>query len=118
MFDQDGIKEVSFSGLSRLNRTADAFFRGVPFGKAKQIREAMLAGGDIIEVQVDGWKAVHYALGSDAEVLRDLSAGRVPEAWTPLEKTTTEEAVFLAPLDPSAPADVPKFFRENTEKHR
>ena len=42
---------------------------------------------------------MHYALGSDAEVLRDLSAGRVPKAWTPLETTTTEEVVFLAPLD-------------------
>jgi uncharacterized protein len=42
---------------------------------------------------------VHYALGSDAEVLADVSAGRVPKAWTPLETTTTEEVVFLAPLD-------------------
>ncbi len=93
-------KEVSFSGLSRLNRTADAYFRGVPFSKAKQIREKMLAGGEIVEVQVEGWKAVHYALSSDAEVLRDLSAGGVPQAWAPLETTTTEEVVFLAPLDP------------------
>ena len=93
-------KEISFSGLSRLNRTQDAYFRGVPFSRAKQIREALLADGDIVEVQVEGWKAVHYALASDAEVLQGLSAGRVPEAWTPSETTTTEEAVFLAPLDP------------------
>jgi uncharacterized protein len=94
-------KEVSFSGLSRLNRTQDAFHRGVPFEQANAAdREAMLADGDLIEVQVEGWKQVHYALGSDAELLRDLSAGRVPEAWTPLETTTTEEVVFLAPLDP------------------
>ncbi len=92
-------KEVSFSGLSRLNRTSDSWQRGVPFSKAKQILEAMLADGDIIEVQVEGWKAVHYALSSDARVLHDLSAGRVPKAWTPLETTTTEEVVFLAPLD-------------------
>ncbi len=92
-------KEVSFSGLSRLNRTSDSWQRGVPFSKAKQIREALLADGDLIEVQVEGWKAVHYALGSDAKVLRDLSAGRVPKAWTLLETTTTEEVVFLAPLD-------------------
>ena len=93
-------KEVSFSGLSRLNRTQDAYFRGVPFSRARQIREAMLADGEIIEVQVEDWKAVYYALGSDAEALHDLIAGRVPEAWAPLEATTTEEAVFLAPLDP------------------
>jgi hypothetical protein len=92
-------KEVSFSGLSRLNRVSDSFFRGVPFDKVKQIREAMLADGDLIEVQVEGWKAVHYALGGDAQMLRDLNAGRVPKAWTPLETNTTEEVVFLAPLD-------------------
>jgi hypothetical protein len=93
-------KEVSFSGLSRLNRTSDAFQRGVPFSKAEQIREAMLADGEIIAVQVAGWRAMHYALGSDAGLLHDLSAGRVPPAWAPLETTTVEEAVFLAPLDP------------------
>src|SRR5574341_516177 len=93
-------KEVSFSGLSRMNRKAESFFNGVPFSKARQILEAMLADGDIIEVQVEGWKVVHYALASDAKALHALSAGRVPTAWTPLEATTTEEVVFLAPLDP------------------
>ena len=92
-------KDVSFSGLSRVNRVSDSFHRGVPFGIVKQILEAMLADGDLIEVQVEGWKQLHYALGSDAKVLRDLSTGRVPKAWTPLETTTTEEVVFLAPLD-------------------
>jgi hypothetical protein len=92
-------KDVSFSGLSRLNRTSDSWQRGVPFSKARQILEAMLADGEVIEVQVEGWKAEHYALGSDAKMLSDLSAGRVPEVWTPLETTTTEEVVFLAPLD-------------------
>jgi len=92
-------KEVGFSGLSRINRTSDSFRRGQPDRAAKKILGAMLADGDIIEVKVEGWKAVHYALGSDAKALRDLSAGRMPKAWTPLETTTTEEVVFLAPLD-------------------
>lgn len=92
-------KDISFSGLSRLNRAQDSFHRGVPLGTAKQICEALLADGDIIAVQVEGWKQVHYALGSDAKALHDLSAGRVPKAWTPLDTNTTEEVVFLAPLD-------------------
>jgi len=83
-----------------LNRTQDSYFRGVPFSKVRQIREALLADGEIIEVQVEGWKAVHYALASDAGLLNDLSAGGVPEAWAPLETTTIEEVIFLAPLDP------------------
>jgi uncharacterized protein len=93
-------KEVSFFGLAPLRRTADAFHgRGEPDRAAKQLLGAMVAEGDLIEVQVEGWKTVHYALGSDAEVLAEVSAGRVPQAWTPLETTTTEEVVFLAPLD-------------------
>ena len=40
-----------------------------------------------------------------------MSAGHVPQAWTPLETTTTEEAVFLAPLDPvSARGRAKEFF--------
>jgi uncharacterized protein len=93
-------KEVSFAGLSRLNRTSDAYYRGIPFSKAKQIREAMLTDGILIEVKVEGWKPIHYALGSDIELLNDLIAGRVPEAWTPLETSTLEAVLFLAPLDP------------------
>ncbi|MHB8192289.1 MAG: winged helix-turn-helix domain-containing protein [Bellilinea sp.] len=94
-------KEISFSGLSRLNRTADSYFRGVPFGpSAKQVFMKMLADGEVIEVQVEGWKAVHYALASDSKLLDDLNAGRTPEGWSPLETTTTEEVVFLSPLDP------------------
>ena len=92
-------KEVGFSGLSRLNRTNDSYRRGDPDGAAKKVLEAMLADGDLIEVRVEGWKMLHYALGSDANVLSELGAGRVPEAWAPLETTTTEEVVFLAPLD-------------------
>jgi uncharacterized protein YcaQ len=93
------LKDVSFSGLTQLKRVQDAFHRGVPFDKAKQIRDALLADGSIIQVQVEGWKAPHYAVGSDAPLLAELSAGRVPAAWAPLDTSTAEEAVFLAPLD-------------------
>jgi uncharacterized protein YcaQ len=93
-------KEIGFAGLSRISRTSDSYRRGDPDSAAKTMRETMVANGEIIEVQVEGWKNLHYALGSDAEVLTDLSAGRIPQAWTPLETTTTDEVVFLAPLDP------------------
>lgn len=93
-------KEVSFLGLSRLQRTQDAYHRGVPFSAAGQIRDALLAAGELVEVQVDGWKFLQYALSSDAALLEDLNAGRIPQAWQPLESDTDQEAVFLAPLDP------------------
>jgi uncharacterized protein YcaQ len=93
-------KDIGFLGLSRFSRTSDAFHRGLPFSKARLTLEAMLSEGDLIEVQVEGWKQIHYALGSDTKPLRDLSAGRIPKAWTPLETDTSEEVVFLSPLDP------------------
>ena len=93
-------KEVGFGGLSLIKRTSDSFRRGQPDRAAQKLLGAMLADGDLIEVQVEGWKAVHYALGSDARTLRDVSAGRIPKAWAPLDTTNTEEVVFLAPLDP------------------
>jgi len=93
-------KEISFAALSRLQRTSDAYHRGVPFSRAKEIRDKLIAEGELIEVKVEGWKQVHYALSCEVGFLDDLIAGRVPEAWTPLAATTTEETTFLAPLDP------------------
>jgi uncharacterized protein YcaQ len=93
-------KEIAFSGLSPLKRTSDAYQRGEPDRAARAVRETMLAAGEIVEVQVEGWKAKHLALGSDVDALLALSAGRIPADWAPLETTTEDEAVFLAPLDP------------------
>jgi len=93
-------KEVSFSGLSRLNRSQDAYWRRLPFEQGKEIVAELLAEGELVEVQVEGWKFVHCMLGSDLPILEELAAGRIPPAWKPLESTTAEEAVFLAPLDP------------------
>jgi uncharacterized protein len=92
-------KEISFSGLERIRRTSDSFQRGEPDRAAKRMRDAMLADGEIVEFKVEGWKAPHYALGSDVPVLETVAAGRVPAEWAPLETTTAEEVVFLAPLD-------------------
>ena len=94
-------KEVSFYGIARLNRTSDAYHgRGEPDRAAQKQLNALLAEGEIIEVKVEGWRSVHYILARDLEIINDLSAGRMPKAWSPLETTTTEETAFLAPLDP------------------
>jgi uncharacterized protein YcaQ len=92
-------KEISCSGLARIKRTGEAWGRGEPDRAAKKMLEGMLADGELIEVQVEGWKTIQHALASDTGTLRDLSAGRIPKAWTPLETSTTEEVLLLAPLD-------------------
>lgn len=94
------IKEIAFNGLSRIRRTSDGYHgRGEPDRAAQKMLGSLLAEGELIEVQVNGWKAIQYALASDAKLLTDLSAGRIPKAWKPLDTTTTEEVIFLAPLD-------------------
>lgn len=92
-------KEISFGGITRIQRTGDSYGRGEPDRAAKKLLEGMLADGEIIEVKVEGLKAIQFALADDAKVITDLSTGRIPKAWKPLETTTNEETVFLAPLD-------------------
>ncbi len=93
-------KEIAFSGITRLARNQESFFRGVPFDHMAKLRTDMLDSGEIVEVQVEGWKQMHCVLGKDVKALKDVAAGRVPKAWKPVGADTTEEAVFLAPLDP------------------
>ncbi len=92
-------KEISFGGITRIQRTGDSYGRGEPDRAAKKLLESMLTDGEIIEVKVDGWKTTQYALAEDVKTISDLGIGRFPKAWKPLGTTTTEEAVFLAPLD-------------------
>ena len=94
-------KEVSFDGLSRVRRTAEGYHgRGEPDRAAKSLLGQMLDEGELIEVKVEGWKAPHLALGSDAAALAEVSAGRVPAAWSPVAGDNRDEVVFLSPLDP------------------
>ncbi len=84
-------KEISFAGLSRMS--------GAPFSKKKAICEALIKNEEVVPLTVEGWRATHFVLAEDIEHIETLVAGRIPEAWTPLDTTTSEEVVFLAPLD-------------------
>jgi uncharacterized protein YcaQ len=92
-------KLVAFYGLSQLKQAYGWIGRDISAGELKQWREAKLANHELIEVQVEGWKAPNLALASDEKALKDLIAGRVPKSWKPLETTNEEEVLFLAPLD-------------------
>ncbi|MCB9461505.1 MAG: YcaQ family DNA glycosylase [Anaerolineaceae bacterium] len=91
--------DIAFHGLSQLKRISDSYFRGVPFSKKKELMDTLLADNEVVEVKVEGWRPMYYALASDAALINDLSAGRIPEAWKPLDTTTEDEVTFLAPLD-------------------
>jgi uncharacterized protein YcaQ len=92
-------KLVSFYGLSQLKQAYGWIGRDISAGELQGWRNAKLLNGELIEVQVEGWKGVSLALASDEKALKDLIAGRIPKAWKPLETTNVEEALFLAPLD-------------------
>ena len=56
--------------------------------------------GGLIEIEVDGWRGVRWALAEDAADIATVERGRVPRSWRPLATSTIEETTFLAPLDP------------------
>lgn len=101
-------KEISHHGLLRTKHIRDYFLRyasgrwdasALPNGTAQRIVTGLLADGDVIEVNVNGWKENYYALGSDAKILTDIGAGRTPKAWMPFDSTAQDEVIFLSPLD-------------------
>jgi uncharacterized protein len=93
-------KEVASNGLTPLRLVGGFLRRKVAPAELTAWRDRMLADGELIEVTVEGWRAPQLALGSDRAALEGLLAGREPRAWAPLETSTSEEATFLAPLDP------------------
>jgi uncharacterized protein YcaQ len=95
-------KAVAADGLTRLNGIGAVYTYGRKATPAQleDWRGRWLTDGSLVEVQVEGWKAVQVAIGADAPILAELEAGRIPREWTPLETTTEEEATFLSPLDP------------------
>lgn len=50
-------------------------------------------------IQVESHKDKFYMLADDLPLLTQLEAGSVPRAWSPLESTSADECIFLAPLD-------------------
>jgi len=96
-------KTLAFRGLSTVKGFADSLSgfieRRVPRDEgAKRLRK-MIAHGEALALEVEGWKEPLYASSEDASVINSLASGQVPAAWQPLDTTTTDEATFLAPLD-------------------
>jgi uncharacterized protein len=93
-------KHVAFEGLSSLSGTSYTLYGKADRAHALAWRKRALDEGALIEVTVEGWRTPRWALAEDASDIATVSAGRVPRAWRPKDTTTTEEATFLAPLDP------------------
>jgi len=96
-------KALAFRGLSTVKGFADSLGgfieRRVPRDEGEKRLRKMIDAGEALTLNVEGWKEPLYALGDDAALLATLETGRVPDAWRPLDATTTDEVNFLAPLD-------------------
>lgn len=93
-------KHVAFEGLTTFIGTSYTIYKQGERRAAIEWRERAIESGELIEVSVEGWRGPRWALTSDRDAIETLATGRVPRAWRPTETTTSEEATFLAPLDP------------------
>ena len=92
-------KHVAFEGISPLTGSYTIYTKGERADVQAWTRSAV-EDGRLIELEVEGWRGPRYALAEDASDIETVARGRVPRAWRPRSTTTTEEATFLAPLDP------------------
>jgi uncharacterized protein YcaQ len=92
-------KHVAFEGISAVTGSYTIYEKN---GRPAAIawRDRAVAKGELIELTVEGWRGPRWALAEDADDIATVAAGRTPRSWKPKETTTTEEATFLAPLDP------------------
>jgi uncharacterized protein YcaQ len=67
--------------------------------EARHWLDSMMTDGTITSVMVEGEKEPYYLLTEDMVLLAAVHDGHLPAAWQPLDTTTQEEVVFLAPLE-------------------
>lgn len=96
-------KATAFYGLLREaawgSVIAGFIERPVSRAEKQQWLKKLAEEGTLTPLQVEGSKERWYVLTSDLPLLDTLEAGKIPPAWQPLTTTTSEEAVFLAPLE-------------------
>lgn len=82
------------------NVFAGTIERAVEPAEASSRLDALLLEGKIIPVALqDDPKAPRYALADDLALLETLHTGGLPDEWRPIETSTDDEMVFLAPLE-------------------
>ena len=94
------LKAVAFSGIGRIGPLSKPLVRPVSRQEELALERSLLERGDLVSVEVEGWKGTHFVLGSDLPLLEEVAGGGFPAAWTALETTTEQEVSFLSPLDP------------------
>ncbi len=97
------LKNISTLGMVKLRdirrSLVDATDTPVDAKTAKDRAAEMIAEGDLAELRVEGERDAWYICSGDLPLLEELQSGCVPDAWKPLGATTSDEVVFLSPLE-------------------
>lgn len=97
------LKSVAHLGLARErfyhNNLAWFFERRVTPAESASLVDELVARGVLARVQAEGQKDTFLALEEDLPALQSLESGSLPQGWEPLDTTTGEEVIFLAPLE-------------------
>lgn len=80
------------------NAVAGALLERMDLAQARRRLAAMVDGGIVAEVALDGQRGRHYVLTEDLPAIEDIAGGTVPASWTPID-SASDEVVFLSPLD-------------------
>lgn len=78
---------------------AYALHRAVDRAEVRRRLDRLLAEGEALRVLVEGQKEPYYLPAAEAPLLEELRAGRVPEGWRAVGRTTDDEVNLLSPLD-------------------
>ncbi len=96
-------KTLSFYGLMTARSWRLGFAgnidRTVTPIEAQRWLDRMIRSKEFSIVNVQGRKEPSYLLAEDIELLARLEAGQIPDQWRPIDTTTDEEVLFLAPLE-------------------
>lgn len=98
-------KSVAFGGIGRLGVARAAPLKhvlGRPIDRTEAIRleNLLVERGDLVPVEVEGWRGNNFMLPEDVALLAEVESGQIPAEWHPLGPSTKEEVTFLSPLDP------------------
>lgn len=96
-------KALAFPGMARAHPWAlslgDYLYHSLQPAEEQAHLQQLLEAGQAAALHVKGSRDVWYVLVEDLPRLAELEAGHIPDAWQPLEMTTLDEVVPLAPLD-------------------
>jgi uncharacterized protein YcaQ len=106
--ESDTIAYITRKDISQLGIVDLRAFRGiwkalsgspVKLDEARSTIAEWIDQEKLAQIQVEGYGQPYFILASDMSLLLALQEGTVPPAWQPKKTTTSQEVIFLSPLE-------------------